>query len=123
MEEFCSKLETIIPEVNILEILPIENTSQVDFKYKNYLSNDLREMASVIENSAIFIGADSGVMHLATATNTPTFGLFNGSTDSEIYGPYGNCKYVIEVKNTAIDELIKKIKNILNIQANVSAPS
>lgn len=109
-QELCSKIISEIPDTNILEILPKENTSQLDFKYKNYLSSDLREMASVIENSVIFISADSGVMHLATATNTPTFGLFNGSTDSEIYGPYGRCKYVIETKKIGIDELIKDIK-------------
>ena len=113
-QELCLKLETDIPKVNILEILPKENTSQVDFKYKNYLSNDLREMSSVIENSAIFIGADSGVMHLAASTNTPTFGLFNGRTNPEKYGSYGSYKYVIETKKTGIDELVKEIKNTLH---------
>lgn len=110
-QDLCVKLKTDIPKANILEILPKENTSQVDFRYKHYLSTDLREMASVIENSAIFIGADSGVMHLATATNTPTFGLFNGSTNADIYGPYGKGKYSIETKKIGIDELIKEIKN------------
>lgn len=109
--QFCSKLEESIPNINILEILPKENTSQVNFKFKGYLSNDIREMASVIENCSIFIGADSGVMHLAAATNTPTFGLFNGFTNAQVYTPYGKNKYFIETHKISIDQLIIKIKN------------
>lgn len=109
--QFCSKLEYRMPNVNILEILPKENISQVDFQYKSYLSTDIREMASIIENCSIFIGADSGVMHLATTTNTATFGLFNGNTKPEIYGPYGNHKYFIETNRNSVEELITKIEN------------
>ncbi len=108
--EFCLKLEDAIPNVNILEILPKENISQVDFKYKSYLSNDLREMAAVIENCSVFIGADSGVMHLATSTNTATFGLFNGRTNPEVYGPYGNHKCFVETNKIKIEDLVLEIE-------------
>ena len=110
-EGFCKKLKLKFPNINILEILPKENISQLDFAYTTYLSNDLREIASVIENCSIFIGADSGVMHLATATYTPTLGLFNGTTNPETYGPYGNSKYVIDIRKTSFDEIIEKIEN------------
>lgn len=109
--QFCSKLEDRMPNLNILEILPKENISQVNFQYKSYLSTDIREMASVIENCSIFIGADSGVMHLATSTNTATFGLFNGNTNPEVYCPYGNNKYFIETNKISVEKLIEKIEN------------
>ena len=108
---FCSKLEERLPNVNILEILPKENISQVDFQYRSYLSTDIREMAAIIENCSIFIGADSGVMHLATSTSTPTFGLFNGSSKPEVYRPFGDHKYFIETNKTSVDKLIEKIEN------------
>jgi ADP-heptose:LPS heptosyltransferase len=113
-KELCSALEKHLPSYHILEILPKENTSQVDFKYKSFLSNDIREMAGVIENCAAIICADSGVMHLATSTSTLTFGLFNGITDSEVYGPYGKNKFTIETHKTSIDQLVKQIRNSLN---------
>ena len=103
-------LETSFPNANIFEILPKENTSQLDFKYTSYYSEDIREMAGVIENCTVFIGADSGVMHLATATNTPSFGLFNGATNPDTYGPYGKDKFVVETHKLEIPEIMKIIK-------------
>jgi hypothetical protein len=48
----------------------------------------LPEVAAVIARSALFIGNDSGLMHLAAATGTPTLGLF-GPSSVEQYGPAG----------------------------------
>jgi ADP-heptose:LPS heptosyltransferase len=108
--ELCAAIEKQLPDAHIFEILPKENTSQVDFKYKSYLSNELREIASVIENCSVFIGADSGVMHLATATQTPTFGLFNGVKDPENYKPYGHHKYVVDTTKTTTNQLALDVK-------------
>ncbi len=112
---FCELLEKSKPDLKILEILPKENISQVDFKYESYLSNDLREIASVIENCVAFIGADSGVMHLATATNTYTFGLFNGTTNPEVYGPYGNKNYTLQIENYTLHKLVQDIDQKIKI--------
>lgn len=110
--ELTTKLEEKFTNYNILEILPKENCSQLDFKYTHYLSSDLREIASVIENCFVFIGADSGVTHLATATNTPTFGLFNGATNPKLYGPYGKHKFVVDVRTFSLDDMIKQIEKL-----------
>ena len=48
----------------------------------------LPEVAAVIARSALFIGNDSGLMHLAAATGTPTLGLFGPSSVAQ-YGPAG----------------------------------
>jgi ADP-heptose:LPS heptosyltransferase len=49
---------------------------------------DLPEVAAVLARAAIFIGNDSGLMHLAAAASAPTLGLF-GPTPSDEYGPAG----------------------------------
>ena len=49
---------------------------------------NLSEAAACLTRAAIFIGNDSGLMHLAAATGTPTLGLF-GPTPSGEYGPAG----------------------------------
>jgi ADP-heptose:LPS heptosyltransferase len=49
---------------------------------------DLPEVAAVLARAAIFIGNDSGLMHLAAAADAPTLGLF-GPTPSDEYGPAG----------------------------------
>lgn len=75
-------------DYNILEILPVENVSQIRFKATSYYSKDIREIGAVLANTALFIGADSGIMHLASAVHTPTVGLFS-VTNLQKYKPYG----------------------------------
>jgi heptosyltransferase-3 len=50
---------------------------------------DLVEAAACLSRASLFIGNDSGLMHLAAAARTPTLGLF-GPTDERIYGPWGD---------------------------------
>ena len=45
-------------------------------------------VAAVIKRSALFIGNDTGLMHLAAATGTPTLGLF-GPSPIDQYAPWG----------------------------------
>ncbi|BCK77567.1 lipopolysaccharide (LPS) heptosyltransferase [Acetobacter aceti NRIC 0242] len=48
----------------------------------------LAETAAMLQRCALFIGNDSGLMHLAAAAQTPTLGLFGPSRSSE-YAPSG----------------------------------
>jgi len=48
----------------------------------------LPEAAAVLERAALFIGNDSGLMHLSAAAGAPTVGLF-GPTDATEYAPAG----------------------------------
>jgi len=45
------------------------------------------EMAAVIERCNLFLGNDTGAMHLATAVGTPVVALF-GPSDPARYGPW-----------------------------------
>lgn len=74
---------------NILEILPVENVSQIRFKATSFYSKNIREIGAVLANTVLFIGADSGIMHLANAAQTTTLGLFSVS-NLQKYEPYGN---------------------------------
>jgi heptosyltransferase III len=46
------------------------------------------ESAACLERASVFVGNDSGLMHLAAAAGTPALGLF-GPTDERLYGPWG----------------------------------
>lgn len=54
---------------------------------------DLPEAAACLSACALFVGNDSGLMHLAAAAGTPTLGLF-GPTPSSEYAPAGRCTAV-----------------------------
>jgi heptosyltransferase-3 len=103
------ELKNNFNDFNILEMLPIENVSQINFKSTHFYGKDLREIASIIENSVIFIGADSGMMHLSAATNTTTVGLFN-VTNSKVYCPYSGKNQSIDTNSIHINEIIEIIK-------------
>lgn len=49
---------------------------------------DLNACAALLERATLFIGNDSGLMHIAAAAGAPTLGLF-GPSDERVYGPYG----------------------------------
>jgi heptosyltransferase-2 len=49
---------------------------------------DLSRVVALLKAAAIFVGSDSGLMHLAAALGTPTLGLF-GSTNPVWTGPRG----------------------------------
>lgn len=45
--------------------------------------------AGCIARAALYVGNDSGLMHIAAAVGTPTLGLFGPSPETR-YGPWGN---------------------------------
>jgi ADP-heptose:LPS heptosyltransferase len=49
---------------------------------------DLPQAGACLSRCALFVGNDSGLMHLAAATGTPTLGLF-GPSPHERYRPWG----------------------------------
>ena len=102
------KIKVLEKNYNILEILPAENISQIDFAAKSYYSRDIREIASVMFNTKVFIGADSGMMHLAHASNVKTIGLFS-ITEPELYGVYGDNNISIDTNINDADYIISTI--------------
>ncbi|HMF20340.1 MAG TPA: glycosyltransferase family 9 protein [Gemmataceae bacterium] len=49
---------------------------------------NLRELASILRRSRLFVGSDTGPLHLAAAVDTPCVGLF-GPMPADRCGPYG----------------------------------
>jgi ADP-heptose:LPS heptosyltransferase len=55
---------------------------------------DLLTAAAVLRRCALFIGNDTGLMHIAAAAGVPTLGLF-GPSPVEQYAPWGRCTGVV----------------------------
>jgi len=49
---------------------------------------DLLTVYATLKFARLFVGNDSGLMHLAAAAGAPTLGLF-GPSDDRLYGPWG----------------------------------
>ena len=80
----------------LLQLLPdaIDLTGQLE----------LPQAAACLARCALFIGNDSGLMHLAAAAGTPTVGLF-GPTPSAEYGPSGPRARVAQSATQEMDGL------------------
>jgi heptosyltransferase III len=111
-ENFYERLQTEFPHHNIIEVLPVQNVSKLSFKAPTFYSKDVREIASLIANTEVFIGADSGIMHLASAAQTPTIGLFS-VTDQSLYAPYNDNSVAVNTNFIDTDKCIHVIHNIL----------
>lgn len=109
---FYDRLKTEFPHYNIIEVLPIENISMLSFRAPSFYSKDIRAIAAFIAATSIFVGADSGIMHLATASHAPTVGLFS-ITDPEAYQPYGHNSLGIDTRHADLGECMRIIRGIL----------
>nr|WP_315244401.1 glycosyltransferase family 9 protein [uncultured Flavobacterium sp.] len=112
-EDFYANLKAEYKNYNIIEILPIENVSQIGFKAPTFYSKHIREIGAVIANADLFIGADSGIMHLSSAVQTPTVGLFSVSKLKK-YEPYDNNSIGIDINNFSKKDYFRVFDTILN---------
>jgi ADP-heptose:LPS heptosyltransferase len=54
----------------------------------------LLEIYACLERAALYVGNDSGLMHLAAAAGIPTLGLF-GPSREDLYAPWGPLTAVV----------------------------
>lgn len=83
------------------EINYIKQNSDVSFGY--YLNKSIPELAALISISSLFVTNDTGVMHVAGATETPQVSIF-GPTNPFNWAPLGSNKYFIR-KSDLIDDV------------------
>lgn len=111
--DFHAKFSKEFTDYNLIEILPVENISQLNFVLPSYYSKEVREIGSVMHHCELIVAADSGMMHLSSAAQASTIGLFS-VTKSEMYEPYGNKSMSFNTDLRTQDELIDEMKRILN---------
>lgn len=97
---------------NLIEILPVENISQLERKLPTFYSKDIRAIAALMANCEVVVAADSGMMHLSSAALTPTIGLFS-VTNTDMYAPYGNGSTYINTNKQPHQAIIIEIDRIL----------
>lgn len=70
---------------------------------------DLLETGACLARAALFVGNDSGLMHMAAAAGTPTLGLF-GPTDERVYGPWGRATASVRAGGEADERTRDRLK-------------
>ena len=71
------------------------------------IGQDLLTVAACLAKATLFVGNDSGLMHIAAAVNVPTLGLF-GPSDEKVYGPWGDTACAVRTPESK-DELFARL--------------
>lgn len=87
-QAFLATFKAAVPNARIVELVPASGRSMLADAYPAYFTSDVRRLAAFIANMDACIATDSGVMHLAWASGTPTLGVFS-VTDPAQWGPFG----------------------------------
>jgi len=74
------------PEAVPVECLPSYHQAPVDARFPSFHVPSARLASAAIAATRMFVSSDTGPLHLASATNVPTVGLFRASAP-ELYGP------------------------------------
>ena len=82
-----------------------------------------RESAAVFARAKLFIGHDSGPMHLAASVQTPCVGIFSGRNLPRVWFPYGQRHRIlyhnVECQNCRLQTcIVEKKKCILSISVD-----
>lgn len=78
----------------------------------------LPTLAACLSRGALFVGNDSGLMHLAAAQGIPTLGLF-GPSPHALYAPWGEHAHFIRTK-TSYEDAMQHAENGINIMDELS---
>ncbi len=81
---------------------------------------NLRELAWLLHNAALIIGADTGPLHLAAALGTRVIGLY-GPTDPRRNGPYGQIEHCVDEfhRTKCMDSI--SVETVMNLVKRVAA--
>lgn len=67
-------------------------------------ATDLPELIALLSRARLFVGCDTGPMHVAAAVDTPVVALF-GPADSRRTGPYGEGHCVVQAPGRKMEEI------------------
>ena len=107
-QELIDELKRVDNTLEFIDILDPNNKTPLNNTIKTMSEKNLRELANNFSSLKAFICADTGPMHLSSATKTPTIALFK-VTSPTLYGTLGKDDLSLVTKDLDIKALAKKI--------------
>lgn len=112
-QPFLEQLLIKNPHYILVDILPPNINEVIHSKGLPVSFDNLRELGCFMSSLDFFICADTGPMHLASASYTPVIALFNATSEDK-YGPLGEYDRVVNVLHKPLELVINEVHN--NIQ-------
>ncbi len=102
-KNYLHEMQKIAPQIRFIDILaPGQTPLRPDMP--TISSKNLRNLAKIFSALDAFVCADTGPMHLASASMTPTIALFN-ATDPAYYGPLGEKDKTLQINEMTMEEI------------------
>jgi len=106
--ELIQALKNLDQNLKFVDILDPNNRTPLEKNIPTLSEKNLRILASKIGNLDAFICGDTGPMHLASATLTPTIALFKATSPS-LYGTLGKKDLSLEMQGKSIEKIAQEI--------------
>lgn len=106
--ELITALNTLDNSFHFIDILDPHNKIPLHEDMNTVSEKNLRILASKIAHLDAFICGDTGPMHLASASCTPTIALFK-TTSPKLYGTLGEKDLSLVMKTKSIETIAKEI--------------
>lgn len=97
-----------LPDYFAIEFLPAHGHSMFEHTIPTLFSSNVRKLAAALSAADVVVSADGGVMHLASAAQTPTIGLFSVNNPLA-FSPYGNKSCAIETTGHSPETIAKMV--------------
>ncbi len=106
-----AEVRTRLPAARFVEIRPPSGHASLP-ELPGFSSRRARQVAAVIDAAECFVCADSGLMHLAAATDTLTVGLFK-VTLPELYAPRRGRSCALKATDAAPEATGRRLAQLL----------
>jgi len=90
----------------VIDILSPDILTKLNNRCLEYSNKNLRALSAFFKACTIYISADTGPLHLASASGANVFALFN-KTDIATYGTLGEDNLTIDINNMTPDAVAK----------------
>ncbi len=108
-QDFWAAFLLLAPDAQPVEFLPGAATPPVDLRFASLNLPAQRLLTAAISTNRMFISADGGPLHLASSTDTPTIGLFNGYSDPALYGALKPADRSNDVRGLAPQDVAQQV--------------
>ncbi len=105
-QEWHEELLKLDQNIVVVDILSPDILSKLNNNCLEYSNKNLRALGAFFQACSIYVSADTGPMHLASASQANTLALFN-KTDIQIYGTLGDTNKTIDINEMTPKEVAK----------------
>ena len=105
-QELLEEVKKIDNKVAFIDILSPDVPTKLNNNILSYSNKNLRILGAFFKSCDLYISADTGPMHLATASGAKVLALFN-KTEPKVYGTLGDKSKTIDVENLSAKDVAK----------------